>query len=247
LVFKDVTFAYVPGHPVLRDVSLHAERGQVIALVGPTGGGKSTLVQLACRFYEPEQGAVFVNGRDYRERGLQWLQSRLGFVLQEPQLFGGTVADNIRYGRLDATQDEIEQAARIVHADTFIAELENGYATPIGEGGVRLSSGQRQLISFARAVLADPAIFVMDEATASVDSQTEHLIQQALEQVLAGRISFVIAHRLSTVRHADQVLFIDKGQIVEQGTHRELMQKRGRYFTMYTSQFQKQTIDQWSR
>jgi ATP-binding cassette subfamily B protein len=245
LAFQNVTFSYVDGHPVLHEIDLEAKRGEVVALVGPTGGGKSTLVQLACRFYEPDSGAILVNGRDYRERGLQWLQSRLGFVLQEPQLFGGSVADNIRYGRLEASDEEVREAARIVDADGFISELEKGYDAPVGEGGVKLSSGQRQLISFARALLADPAIFVMDEATASVDSETEQRIQEALGRVLAGRISFVIAHRLSTIRHADRVLFVDGGRIVEQGTHRELMRQRGRYFSMYTSQYQRQAIDQW--
>ncbi len=245
--FRDVTFSYVKGHPVLSGIDFKAERGEVVALVGPTGGGKSTLVQLACRFYEPDSGQILVNGRDYRERGLQWLQSRLGFVLQEPQLFSGSVADNIRYGRLEATDEEVREAARTVSADGFISELEQGYGTLVGEGGVRLSSGQRQLISFARAVLADPSVFVMDEATASVDSETEALIQDALGSVLSGRISFVIAHRLSTVRHADQVLFIDKGRIVERGTHQSLMRARGRYFKMYTSQFQRYTIDHWDQ
>lgn len=245
IAFRDVTFAYVEERPVLRQINLEAAKGQSVALVGPTGGGKSTLVQLACRFYEPQQGQVLINGRDYRERGLKWLQSRLGFVLQEPQLFSGSIADNIRYGRLDATDEEVCAAACTVHADAFIRELADGYATAVGEGGVRLSSGQRQLISFARAVLADPQIFVMDEATSAVDSETERLIQKAMHRVLAGRISFVIAHRLSTIRHASQVLFVEGGRIVERGTHSELMHQRGRYYQLYSSQYQRETIDRW--
>ena len=245
IAFRDVTFCYVEDRPVLQQINLDAAKGQSIALVGPTGGGKSTLVQLACRFYEPQQGQILINDRDYRERGLKWLQSRLGFVLQEPQLFSGSIADNIRYGRLEATDEEVRAAAVTVHADDFIRELEGGYATTVGEGGVRLSSGQRQLISFARAVLADPPIFVMDEATSAVDSETESLIQKAMQRVLAGRISFVIAHRLSTIRHADQVLFIEGGRIVERGTHTELMHRQGRYFQLYSSQYQRETIDRW--
>jgi ATP-binding cassette subfamily B protein len=241
--FSDVGFHYVPGQPVLADFNLTVSRGQTIALVGPTGGGKSTIVQLMCRFYEPTSGRILIHGRDYRERSLHWLQSHLGFVLQEPQLFSGTIADNIRYGRLEANDAEVREAAGLVQADRFIEAMQAGYATKVGEGGVKLSSGQKQLISFARAVLADPRIFVMDEATSSVDTETEQAIQSGLAKVLAGRISIVIAHRLSTIRRADRILFIEGGHIVEEGTHEALLAAHGRYFRLYSSQFQRDLID----
>jgi ATP-binding cassette subfamily B protein len=211
--------------------------GETIALVGPTGGGKSTIVSLLCRFYEPMAGEILFNGTDYRTRRLRWLQSRLGVVLQTPHLFSGTVAENIRYGRLDATGDEVIGAARLVNADEFIRALEKGYETEVGEGGNRLSTGQKQLVSLARAILADPQIFVMDEATSSVDTETERLIQGAIETVLEGRISFVIAHRLSTIRSADRILVIEKGRIAEEGSHEELLRRGGHYHGLYTNQF----------
>ena len=241
--FEHVGFHYVAGEPVLRDFSLTVSRGETIALVGPSGGGKSTIVQLMCRFYEPTSGRVLIHGRDYRERSLHWLQSHLGFVLQEPQLFSGTIADNIRYGRLEADDAEVRHAAELVQAHGFIESMVEGYATAVGEGGVKLSSGQKQLISFARAVLADPRVFVMDEATSSVDTETEQAIQSGLSEVLAGRISIVIAHRLSTIRRADRILFVDGGHIVEEGTHEELLALHGRYFRLYSSQFQRDVID----
>ncbi|MEX2216491.1 MAG: ABC transporter ATP-binding protein [Phycisphaeraceae bacterium] len=233
--FRNLSFAYSNGRPVLTDFNLRVEAGQTIALVGPTGGGKSTIVSLVCRFYEPTRGSVLINGVDYRERSLHWLQSNLGIVLQAPHLFSGTVRENIRFGRLDATNEEIEQAAKLVRAHDFIQELDRGYDSEVGQGGSRLSTGQKQLLSFARAIIANPQVFVMDEATSSIDTHTEHVIQQGLEAILQGRISFVIAHRLSTIRRADVILFIDGGRVVEQGNHRDLIKKHGRYFDLYTS------------
>jgi ATP-binding cassette subfamily B protein len=235
--FRDVSFAYKSGHNVLENFNLKVRSGETIALVGPTGGGKSTIVSLLCRFYEPTAGQILLDGVEYRHRSLLWLQSNLGIVLQTPYLFGGSIRENIRYGRLDATDAEVEQAARWVDAHDFIQATQKGYDTPVGEGGMRLSTGQKQLISFARAVLADPQIFVMDEATSSVDTTTEQRIQSALGRILAGRISFVIAHRLSTIRSADRILLIDSGCVVEQGTHHELIERRGAYFRLYTHQF----------
>ena len=231
--FRGVGFAYKPGEPVLRDCSFTVKAGQTVALVGPTGGGKSTIVSLLARFYEVTDGAILVNGVDIRERSLSWLQAQLGVVLQTPHLFSGTVAENIRYGRLDATDDEVRRAAEIVHAHRFIDRLPDGYATQVGEGGGKLSTGQRQLASLARAVLADPQIFVMDEATSSVDTETEQAIQAGIDAVLAGRIAFVIAHRLSTIRGADLILVVDHGRIVERGDHASLLAQRGRYHALW--------------
>lgn len=233
---RDVAFAYDPKQPVLQGINLRVQAGQSIALVGPTGGGKSTIVSLLCRFYEPVSGQILFDGRDYRDYPLAWLQAKLGIVLQTPHLFSGSIAENIRYGRLDASDAEVEAAAAAVGADGFVSELEKGYQTEVGEGGVRLSTGQKQLISFARAILADPEILVMDEATSSVDTETEGHIQRALEQVLQRRTSFIIAHRLSTIRQADCILVIDHGRIVEQGSHEELLALRGEYHALYTQQ-----------
>jgi ATP-binding cassette subfamily B protein len=205
-------------------------------LVGATGSGKTTIVNLVCRFYEPTEGRILMGGVDYRDRGLDWLHSRLGVVLQQPHLFSGTIGENIRYGKLDATAEEIHEAARLACADQFISAFELGYDTQVGEGGNQLSHGQKQLISFARAILRAPQLLIMDEATSSVDTETEQQIQQGLAHVLSGRTSFVIAHRLSTVRAADRILVIEKGQIVEQGTHRELMRRNERYYELYSDQ-----------
>jgi ATP-binding cassette subfamily B protein len=246
--FRGVGFAYDEGERVLDDFDLTVEPGQTIALVGPTGGGKSTIVSLLCRFYEPTEGRLLLDGVDYRERGLHWLQSQLGIVLQTPHLFRGSIAENIRYGRLDATDAEIEDAARLVGAHEFILDFEEGYRTDVGENGNRLSTGQKQLVSFARAILAEPSILVMDEATSSVDTETERRIQEGLARVLSGRTSFVIAHRLSTIRSADRILVIVDGRIVEQGDHAELLARRRRYFELYTQQSLRDSIreeDAW--
>jgi ATP-binding cassette subfamily B protein len=240
LEFRHVDFAYTDGEPVLKDFNLTVQAGQTIALVGASGGGKSTIVNLAARFYEPTGGSILVNGHDLRDRSLAWYQSNLGIVLQGPHLFSGSVRENIRYGRLDATDEEIEQAARSVNADGFTRALEDGYDTDVGEGGNRLSTGQKQLVSFARALLANPRIFIMDEATSSIDTETEQLIQQGLKAIFQGRISFVIAHRLSTIRTADRILVIEKGHILESGTHQELLAKKGHYHALYTHQFQQE-------
>ena len=238
--FRHVDFQYKEGEKVLADFNLKVKAGETIALVGPTGAGKSTVVNLVCRFYEPTAGQILIDGVDYRERSQLWLQSNLGYVLQEPRLFSGTIRDNIRYARLDATDAEVEAAARLVNAEGFILKLEKGYDTDVGEGGSRLSTGEKQLVSFARAILADPSIFVLDEATSSVDTQTEQIIQNAISKVLTGRTSFIIAHRLSTIRTADRILVIDDGRIKEMGTHQELLRLRGAYYNLYTNQFQEE-------
>ena len=240
IVFDGVSFQYTGGEKVLDGFDLHVEPGRTVALVGETGSGKSTIVNLLCRFYEPTSGQIRIDGVDYKERSQLWLQSHLGYVLQQPHLFSGTIRDNIRYGRLDATDEEVERAARMVDAEDFILRFEKGYDTDVGEGGSRLSTGQKQLISFARAILADPAIFVLDEATSSVDTETEMKIQKAIQTALAGRTSFIIAHRLSTVRSADRILVISKGKIIEDGTHRELIRRRGYYYNLYANQFREE-------
>lgn len=237
ITFENVGFRYGDGPWILRNFNLEVAPGTSVALVGETGSGKSTLVNLLCRFYEPVEGRVLVDGVDTRDRTQHWLQSRLGYVLQTPQLFRGSVRENIRYGRLEATDAEVEQAAELVSAGEFIRDLEQGFDTDVGEGGSRLSTGQKQLVSLARAVLADPVLFLLDEATSSVDGETERLIQDAVDVVLRGRTSFLVAHRLSTVRRADRILLLDKGVIVEDGSHHQLMALRGRYFGLYTEQF----------
>ena len=243
--FRDVTFRYPDGNEnILEHFNLKIPAGTTVAIVGETGAGKSTLVNLACRFFEPTEGTILIDGRDYRERSQLWLHSNIGYVLQNPHLFSGTIKENIRYGRLDATDAEIEAAAKAVSADTVVKKLENGYDSNVGEGGDRLSTGEKQLISFARAVLADPAIFVLDEATSSIDTQTEQLIQNAIARLLQGRTSFLIAHRLSTIRHADVILVVKDGKIIERGSHEELLHKKGYYFSLYTKQFEKEASAQ---
>ena len=242
--FDHVSFWYLPGEPVLEDFSLHVKAGENIALVGETGGGKSTIVNLVCRFYEPREGSIRIDGVDYRERSQLWLQSNLGYVLQTPHLFSGSILENIRYGRLDATDAEVKEAAKLVGADEFIEKLEKGYESDAGEGGSNLSTGQKQLISFARAILADPAIFVLDEATSSIDTEAEQRIQAAADKLLHGRTSLIIAHRLSTVRNADRILVIDGGRVLEAGNHSELMAKKGRYYELYQNQFRRDRLNE---
>lgn len=237
--FDHVTFAYQEGEPVLRDICLTAEPGQMVALVGPTGAGKTTLVSLLARFYDVDEGTIRVDGRDVRQVTRESLRRQMGIVLQDTFLFSGTVMENIRYGRLEAEDEEVIAAARLANAEQFIARLPEGYQTQLGERGHNLSQGQRQLIAIARAILADPRILILDEATSSVDTRTEWLIQQALAELLKGRTSFVIAHRLSTIRNADQVLVINDGHIVERGTHEELLAARGLYYELYNSQFRR--------
>ena len=234
--FRDVSFAYADGKPVLQNFDLKVPAGETIALVGATGGGKTTIVSLLCRFYEPTSGTILLDGVDYREYGLHWLQSKLGIVLQTPHLFSGTIKENIRYGHLGANDEEIRRVAELVGAHEFITRLDKGYSSEVGEGGILLSTGQKQLLSFARAILARPQILVMDEATSSVDTETERRIQAGLAHVLEGRTNFVIAHRLSTIRAADRILAIEKGRIVEEGTHADLLARKGRYYQLYTQQ-----------
>ena len=236
--FRDVTFRYPDGGDnVLEHFNLKIPAGSTVAIVGETGAGKSTLVNLACRFFEPTEGQILIDGRDYRERSQLWLHSNIGYVLQSPHLFSGSVRENIRYGRLDASDAEIEAAARAVSADKVAAKLERGWDSDVGEEGDRLSTGEKQLISFARAVLADPRIFVLDEATSSIDTQTEQDIQNAIDHLLQDRTSFLIAHRLSTIRKADMILVVKDGRIVEQGTHQSLLRARGYYHDLYSKQF----------
>ena len=241
--FRHVDFWYEERNPILKDFSLKVKPGETIALVGPTGGGKTTIVNLLCRFYEPRRGVILINGRDYTQYTLESIHSRLGIVLQTPHLFSGTIRENIRYGRLDATDEEIENAAKMAGAHEFILTLENGYEEKVGEGGNLLSTGQKQLISLARAILADPELFIMDEATSSVDTLTEALIQRGMAALLRGRTAFVVAHRLSTIRQADRIVVIQKGQIAEMGTHAELLRLRGEYYQLYTRQFKEEKAE----
>ena len=243
--FKNVSFKYPDGdEEVLNNFNLHIPAGTNVAIVGETGAGKSTLVNLACRFFEPTEGEILIDGRDYRDRSQLWLHSNIGYVLQNPHLFSGTIKENIRYGKLDATNEEITEAAKIVSVDTIIDKLEKGYDSQVGEGGDRLSTGEKQLISIARAILANPKIFILDEATSSIDTHTERLIQKGIEYLLKGRTSFIIAHRLSTIKKADIILVVNDGKIIEQGTHKELITKRGHYYNLYTKQFEEEkTLD----
>lgn len=244
ITFEDVTFHYPDGtENVLEHFNLDVPAGTTVAIVGETGAGKSTLVNLCCRFFEPTSGRVLIDGKDYRERSQLWLHSNIGYVLQTPHLFSGTVKENIRYGRLDATDEEIVAAAKLVNAHDFITHMEHGYDSDVGEGGGQLSTGEKQLISFARAVLANPRIFVLDEATASIDTKTEALIQEAISTLLTGRTSFLIAHRLSTIRKADMILVVRAGKIIERGTHRELMALGGYYADLYNKQFETESAE----
>lgn len=242
--FRDVSFKYPDGDEyILEHFNLKVPQGTNVAIVGETGAGKSTLVNLVCRFFEPTSGQILIDGRDARERSQLWLHSNIGYVLQTPHLFSGTVLENLRYGKPDATMEEIEAAVKSVSADGVIARMEKGYQSEVGEGGDLLSTGEKQLLSFARAILADPRIFVLDEATSSIDTVTEKLIQDAIEHLMKGRTSFVIAHRLSTIRQADVILVVKDGQIVERGTHLELMEKKGYYYNLYTRQYQEESVE----
>lgn len=245
IVFEDVSFRYPDGKEyVLEHFNLHVPAGMNVAIVGETGAGKSTLVNLLGRFFEPTKGRILIDGKDYRERSQLWLHSQIGYVLQNPHLFSGTLYENIRYGRLDATDEEIREAARKVSADVVAGKLEKGYESDVGESGGMLSTGEKQLISFARAILANPSIFVLDEATSSIDTQTEQLIQEATNNLLKGHTSFVIAHRLSTIRQADLILVVKNGKIIEQGTHRELLREKGYYYDLYSRQFEEESAMQ---
>jgi ABC-type multidrug transport system fused ATPase/permease subunit len=234
--FRDVTFSY-GREPVLDRVSFHADPGEMIALVGHTGAGKTTIASLLCRFYDPVDGAILMDGYDLRDVSFKTLRASVGLVLQDNFLFSGSIADNIRYAKPEASQDEVIAASKVANAHEFISRMAQGYDTPVLERAANLSLGQRQLIAIARAVLADPRVLILDEATSNIDSQTELLVQQALAKLLAGRTSLVIAHRLSTIRAADQVLVLDGGRVVERGTHRSLLRERGHYFNLYQQQF----------
>jgi ATP-binding cassette subfamily B protein len=246
ILFENVMFYYDDDEPVLKGFNLQVKRGETIALVGPTGGGKSTIVNLLCRFFEPRGGTICIGGRNYTELSLNAIQSRIGIVLQTPHLFSGSIRDNIRYGKLDASDEEIEKAANLAGADEFIKKLDKGYDDDVGEGGNLLSVGQKQLISLARAILREPELFIMDEATSSVDTLTEDLIQRGMDNLMKNRTSFVIAHRLSTIKRADRILVIQNGQIVEMGSHSELLRHGGHYYQLYTQQFHRELEQEYS-
>lgn len=241
--FKNVTFKYNIGETVLKNFNLHIPAGSSVALVGHTGSGKSTIVNLICRFYEPTSGDILIDGHSYKDRSITWLHSNIGYVLQTPQLFSGTIIDNVRYGNLEATDEQVIEALKTVAADEFISKLDLGYNSLVGEGGSKLSVGERQLISFARAIVADPKILVLDEATSSIDTKTESLIQKAVEIVMKGRTTFMIAHRLSTVVNADIILVMKDGEVVESGKHHELLAQKGYYFELYRNQFAEEAVN----
>jgi ATP-binding cassette subfamily B protein len=241
--FQDVTFKYQTGETILENFSLKVKKGTSVALVGETGSGKTTIVNLICRFYEPVSGQILIDGKDYRKRSLGWLHDNLGYVLQTPHLFKGSILENIRYGRLGASDEEVIAAAKAVGVDDFVLDLPEGYNTEVGEGGAKISVGQRQLISFARALIADPRILVLDEATSSIDTKTEKLVQEVMLKLMEGRTTFIVAHRLSTILNADQILVIKEGKILEQGNHEELLKLRGEYYNLYKNQFINEAIE----
>lgn len=232
-----MSFSYKEGESILDNFNLKIDPGKTIALVGETGSGKSTIVNLFCRFYQPSSGEILIDGINYKEMPQNWIHENLGYVLQSPHLFSGSIQENIAYGNLEASVEEIIQASKLVDAHSFIMETEKGYDTEVGEGGGLLSTGQKQLISFARAIVRNPKLFVLDEATSSIDTETEQIIQNAIHKVLDGRTSFVIAHRLSTIRNADKILVIRDGKIIESGNHKELIKQKGYYYNLYTNQF----------
>ena len=237
IAFEHVSFSYLEDHYVLHDFNLHVKKGQMVALVGATGSGKSTIVNLLCRFYQPTKGNIYIDGVDYKKRSVGWLHSHIGYVLQTPNLFSGTIKDNIRYGRMDASDEEVIDVCKKLHAHDFIMQMKDGYDTMVGEGGDLLSTGQKQLISFARAMFVHPSIVVLDEATSSIDTESEAMIQYAMDQLLQDCTSFVVAHRLSTIVKADIILCMERGRVVEQGTHEELMKKQGVYAQLYKAQY----------
>ena len=237
VAFDNVTFSYEPGVPILKDVSFHANQGQSFAVVGPTGAGKTTLVNLLSRFYNVDSGRILIDGVDIAGVTIRSLRKQMGVMMQDSFIFSGTIMDNIRYGNFSATDEEVIRAAKTVCAHDFIMEMENGYQTQVNERGSRLSAGQRQLISFARALLADPKILILDEATSSIDTETEIILQKGLNELLKGRTSFIIAHRLSTIKNASCIMYVDKGTILEKGTHDELMAQKGEYYKLYMSQY----------
>jgi len=244
VVFDHVEMEYVPDEPVLKDINFHVERGQIIAFVGHTGAGKTTIANLIPRFYDVTRGAVIIDGMDVRNVQMDSLRDQIGIVLQDTFLFSDTVMENIRYGKIDASDEEVIEAAQLVAAHDFIERLPEGYDTILGERGSGLSQGQRQLIAIARVALMNPKILILDEATSSVDTRTERIIQAAFEKLLAGRTSFVIAHRLSTIKHADQVILMQEGEIIERGTHLELLDKKGVYHDLYMSQFREEDLEE---
>lgn len=235
--FENVSFSYFKGKEVLKNFNLKVKQGQTVALVGETGAGKSTIINLLSRFYEPTTGRIKIDQKDYKLRSVAWLHSNLGYVLQTPHLFSGSILENIRYGNLNATDEQVYEAAKAVHADEFILKMEQGYQTQVGESGNRLSLGQKQLISFARAIIANPKIILLDEATSSIDTETEYIIQKAISSILKNRTCFVVAHRLSTIINSDIILVIQDGMISEKGTHQELMKQKGYYYQLFTNQF----------
>ena len=240
--FKDVVFEYEPGHPILKGMNFKVRPGESIALVGPTGAGKTTVINLISRFYDIASGQVLIDGHEVSKVTLHSLRSQMGIMMQDSFIFSGDIRENIRYGKLDASQQEIEQAAKTVRADEFIRSMEKGYDTPVNERGSRLSQGQKQLISFARTLISDPKILILDEATSSIDTKTERLMQEGINQMLKGRTSFIIAHRLSTIKNCDRIMYIDDGRIVESGSHEELMERKGEYYKLYTAQLQEMSL-----
>lgn len=240
--FKDVVFEYEPGHPILKGMNFKVRPGESIALVGPTGAGKTTVINLISRFYDIASGQVLIDGHEVSKVTLHSLRSQMGIMMQDSFIFSGDIRENIRYGKLDASQQEIEQTAKTVRADEFIRSMEKGYDTPVNERGSRLSQGQKQLISFARTLISDPKILILDEATSSIDTKTERLMQEGINQMLKGRTSFIIAHRLSTIKNCDRIMYIDDGRIVESGSHEELMERKGEYYKLYTAQLQEMSL-----